>query len=344
MDINNHDKKRSTIKEVAKKAGVSVATVSRVMNNQNIVKDEKRKKVLKAIAELNYVPNPAARTLGKKQVYKVAVVVPNIMNYALADIIKGIQITLDDNKVDMLLFNSNENPEVEKRVFLSLSDKLVEGAIFIAQCGSLHDFSLLARRIPVVLIERAEKNNYVDRYEIDNDDAMLKIVGHLYELGHRKIAHMTGHSSSYNSKTLTKSFLKALRRYDLPFMDEYFINTSYSFRGGKEGLEKLLETGRDFTAIVCASNVIAIGAVNTAIKMGFKIPEDFSISGYDSFPDIDVLHPSITTIDYPAFDMGVQAAAAILRKFDSETYIKGSDNIIQVNLSKGESTGKARIE
>ena len=339
MDFNNKNQKRTTIKEVAKKAGVSVATVSRVMNNQDIVKDEKKTKVLQAIADLNYVPNPAARTLGKKQVFKVAVIVPNLMNYALADIIKGISETLYENGIDMMLFNSNENPEAEKRSFLSLSDKLVEGVIFIAQCGPLLDFSELSRRMPIVLIERAEKTNRVDRFEIDNDDAMMQIVGHLYDLGHRRIAHITGSASSYNAQVITTAFKKALVRYDLPVLEEYFINTTYSFTGGKDALEKLLERGGDFTAIVCSSNVIAIGAVNTAIKMGYKIPEDFSISGYESFPEIEVLNPSITTIGYPAYDMGRQAAQIILEKFDTEGQTDSIQKIIKVSLIKRDSTG-----
>ena len=337
----NEDKnqKRTTIKEVAKKAGVSVATVSRVMNNQDIVKDEKKQKVLQAIADLNFVPNPAARTLGKKQVFKVAVIVPNIMNYALADTIKGISQTLHAHSVDMMLFNSDENPESEKKAFLSLADKLVEGVIFIAQCGPQIDFSQMAKRIPIVLIERAEKTNMVDRLEIDNEDAMKKIIGHLYELGHRKIAYISGEATSYNTQNITKAFLKAINEHNLPVMNNCYLNTSYTLRGGKSGLEKLLKQKEDFTAIVCSSNLIAIGVVNTAIKLGYKIPKDFSVSGYDNFPDIDVLTPTITTIDYPAYNLGVQAAEAILEKFDTEGTVPPKQKIIRVDLLKGDSTG-----
>ena len=338
MDANNNQK-RTTIKEVAKKAGVSVATVSRVMNNQDIVKEDKKHKVLQAIADLNYVPNPAARTLGKKQVFKVAVIVPNIMNYALADIIKGISQTLYENDVDVMLFNSDENPEAEKRTFLSLSDKLVEGVIFIAQCGPLLDFSQLSKRMPIVLIERAEKTNQVDRFEIDNEDAMLQIVGHLHKLGHRRIAHITGESSSYNAQTITNAFRKALAAYKLPVLEDYFINTRYSLSGGKEGFEQLISKGKDFTAIVCSSNVIAMGAVNTAIRQGYRVPEDFSISGYDRFPEIEVLNPVITTIDYPAYDMGRQAAEIVLEKFGTEGQVESRQKVIKVRLVEGESTG-----
>lgn len=337
--LEDKHQKRTTIKEVAKKAGVSVATVSRVMNHQEIVKDDKKEKVLQAIADLNFVPNPAARTLGKKQVFKVAVIVPNIMNYALADTIKGISQTLHNNDVDMMLFNSDENPETEKKSFLSLSDKLVEGVIFIAQCGPQIDFSQMAKRMPIVLIERAEKTNLVDRLEIDNDHAMEKIVGHLSELGHRNIAYISGEASSYNTQNITKSFLKAINKFKLPHLSECYVNTTYTFKGGKVALEKLLKRKNEFSAIVCSSNVIAIGAVNTAIKLGYKIPEDFSIAGYDSFPDIEVLTPSITTIDYPAYDLGVQAASAILEKLDTENNILPKQKVIEVELIKGESTG-----
>ena len=114
MNIKDSQRRKATIKEVAKRAGVSVATVSRVLNNQEVVKEDKKQRILEVIADLNYVPNSAARSLGKKQLYKVAVVVPNIVNSALAEVIRGIFETLYANKIDMILFNSNENPEVEK--------------------------------------------------------------------------------------------------------------------------------------------------------------------------------------------------------------------------------------
>lgn len=339
MDLNNKNQKRTTIKEVAKKAGVSVATVSRVMNNQDIVKEEKKNKVLQAIADLNYVPNPAARTLGKKQVFKVAVIVPNIMNYALADIIKGISETLYDHNVDVLLFNSNENPEAEKKSFLGLSDKLVEGVIFIAQCGSQLDFSGLAKRMPIVLLERAEKTNLVDRFEIDNEDAMEQLVAHLGALGHQRIAYITGDASSYNSQVITAAFKKALAAHRLPFLEEYIVHTTFDILGGKNGFENLLSKGKDFSAVVCSSNLIALGAVNTAIKMGYKVPEDFSFCGYDSFPGIEWLNPSLTNVEYPAYDMGRQAAEAILEKFESEGTVPPIQKMIKVKLRLGDSTG-----
>ena len=344
MESINKNQKKTTIKEVAKKAGVSVATVSRVMDNQDIVREEKKNKVLQAIADLNYVPNPAARTLGKRQVYKVAVIVPNIMNYALADIIKGISFTLYDRNVDMLLFNSNEDPEIEWKSFQGLSDKLVEGVIFIAQCGPQLDFTHLAKRMPIVLIERAEKTNQVDRFEIDNEDAMEQIVHHLYELGHRKIAYITGEAKSYNSQVITRAFRKALEKYGLPYVEDWSINTAFTMKGGKAGLEKLIQRKGDYTAIVCSSNLIAIGVVNTAIKMGYRIPQDFSISGYDSFPDIDVLTPSITTIEYPAYEMGTQAAQAILEKLETEEAVSPRQKIIKVRLRIGETTGPVTVK
>ena len=339
MNIKDSQRRKATIKEVAKRAGVSVATVSRVLNNQEVVKEDKKQRILEVIADLNYVPNPAARSLGKKQLYKVAVVVPNIVNSALAEVIRGVFETLYANKIDMILFNSNENPEVEKKTFLSLSDKLVEGAIFVAQCGSLLDFSQLARRMPVALVERAEKTNTVDKFEIDDYDAMEQIADHLYALGHRKIAHLSGLSYSYNSQLRTDAFRFALEKKKLPVMDNYFINTSFTITGGAEGFNQLLERGDDFTAVVCSSDLIALGAVSSAIRAGYTIGENMSIVGYDGFPETEHIYPAVTSINYPGYQMGALAAEAIMDKFERGSKIPPKRITLKSELVVRETTG-----
>lgn len=339
MNIKDSQRRKATIKEVAKRAGVSVATVSRVLNNQEVVKEDKKQRILEVIADLNYVPNPAARSLGKKQLYKVAVVVPNIVNSALAEVIRGIFETLYDNKIDMILFNSNENPEVEKKTFLSLSDKLVEGAIFVAQCGSLLDFSQLARRMPVALVERAEKTNTVDKFEIDDYDAMEQIVDHLHDLGHRKIAHISGLAYSYNSQLRTDAFRFALEKKKLEVREAYFINTSFTITGGYEGFKQLLEIGDDFTAVVCSSDLIALGAVSSAIRTGYTIGENMSIVGYDGFPETEHIYPAVTSVNYPGYQMGALAAEAIMDKFERGSKIPPKRMTLKAELMTRETTG-----
>lgn len=339
MNIKDNQKRKATIKEVAKRARVSVATVSRVLNNQEVVKEDKKQEILKVISELNYVPNPAARSLGKKQLYKVAVVVPNIVNPALAKIIKGIFETLYKNKIDMILLNSNENSEIEKKLFLGLSDKLIEGAIFVAQCGSLLDFSQLTRLMPVAVIERAEKTNTIDRFEIDNYDAMSQIVDHLYALGHRKIAHISGLPYSYNSQSRTNAFRLALKKKKLLVMDNYFINTNFTIVGGTKGFNQLLKKGDDFTAIVCSSSLIALGVVSSAIRAGYIIGKNMSIVGYDGFPETEHIYPAITSINYPGYQMGALAAKAIMDKFEKGNKIPHKKITLKVKLIKRETTG-----
>ena len=339
MNIKDNQRRKTTIKEVAKRARVSIATVSRVINNQKIVKKDKRQKILEVIAELNYVPNPAARSLGKKQPYKVAVVVPNISNPALTEAIKGIFEILYANKIDMVLFNSNENPEMEKKIFLSLSDKLIEGAIFIAQCGSLLDFSQLTKRIPVAVIERAEKTNTIDKFEIDNYNAMDQIVDHLYNLGHRKIVHISGLHYSYNSQSRKAAFRFALEKKKLQITDNRFISTNFTIAGGVKGFNQLLKKSDDFTAVTCSSDLIALGAISSAIKSGYTIGENMSIVGYDGFSKTDYTYPAVTSINYPGYKMGMLAAKAIIDKLDRGSKVPSKKITLKVELVDRETTG-----
>lgn len=337
----NDSKKRTTIKHVAKKAGVSVATVSRVFNDQAVVKEEKRQRVLDAIKELNYVPNPAARSLGKDQVYKVAVILPNIINSSLADIVRGVFETCYPMGVDILLFNSNENPEIEKKSFLTLSDKLVEGVIFIAQCGENLDLGKLNERMPIVIVERGEEFAGVDKFILDDYDAMDKIIEHLYKLGHRRIAHLSGLSYSYNSKIRMLAFKKALEKYGLPYLEDYMVHCKFSFTGGKEGFTKLTEGDMDFTAIVCSSDMIGVGAVGAAINKGIKVPEEMSICGYDGYPETECIVPALTSIDYPAYKIGVLAGEAIMNKLSNNANKEGEKIILKAKLIKRDTTGPA---
>ena len=227
----------------------------------------------------------------------------------------------------------------KKKTFLSLSDKLVEGAIFVAQCGSLLDFSQLARRMPVALVERAEKTNTVDKFEIDDYDAMEQIVDHLYALGHRKIAHLSGLSYSYNSQLRTDAFRFALEKKKLPVMENYFINTSFTITGGAEGFNQLLERGDDFTAVVCSSDLIALGAVSSAIRAGYIIGENMSIVGYDGFPETEHIYPAVTSINYPGYQMGALAAEAIMDKFERDSKILPKRMTLKAELVVRETTG-----
>lgn len=339
---NRFEHRKTTIKEVAKKAGVSVATVSRVLNNQDIVAQDKRDKVLSIIKEMNFVPNPAARSLSKRQAYKVAVVVPNLISPSLSETITGIFTTMNKEGVDTVLYNSNESSDIESIIFDSLGDRLLEGVIFIAQVGEPLDFNKLAQRLPVAILERVEESNDFDVFTIDDKLGMSKIVGHFVELGHKKIAYFTGISSSNNAARRLKAFYEAMEENGLEVDPVWIRNCDYSVKSGKEAYLKMHEEDLGVTAIVCAGDFIAMGAYSGAMEKGVKVPEDLSISGYDSFADSAYLFPTFTTVDFDSTKAGKMLAEAIITRFVEGNNIPGKKVVIKPQLFIRATSGRAK--
>ena len=309
--------KRYTIKDIARMANVSVSTVSRVLNNASDVNDETRNRITRIIRTLNYNPNPAAMALVNRQSKYIAVVIPNVHHYAHSVMVQGIMDTMHEAGFDVLLFDYNESSEQEARYYSTLQKKMIDGIIMITSIAPDESIVSIAEKIPAVLIEREVDSPYADSVLIDEDDAMLKMVRYLKSMGHTRIGLINGEEGTTSAEYRSRSFRKTLSLEKLDFRPPCIQHTDWSLKGGKKALISLVDQGFDCTALICASDQLALGALGGAYEKNLHIPEDLSIVGFDNFEGGEISIPPLTTLDFPSREMGQMAANLILERIES---------------------------
>jgi DNA-binding LacI/PurR family transcriptional regulator len=336
--LQNISKEATTIKDVAKKACVSISTVSRVLNTPESVREDKRKRVLKAIEELNYVPNPIARALGSNKIGTVAVVVPNIINNCAAEMVRGALEELEKHGFDLMLFTSNEDATREKNYLQQLKNKMVDGAIFIAGCTQELEYKELSSIMPIALIDRYENTTYVDVFTVDEQLGMNRLIEHLTELGHKDIGLLTGDIRTPAATSRIKKFKQTLNFYGLRLNKEFLVSSQWTMQGGYNAFMKLMTRKQTPTAVVASSDIVALGALSAAHEMKIRIPEDVSIVGFDNFPESRFSIPTLTTLKYPNYRLGQLAAKSILNRLN-KSYSSGQRKILPLELLIRGSTG-----
>jgi len=309
-------KKAVTIIEVARQAGVSISTVSRVLNNPGIVRADTRDRVQAVISELNFIPDSMARGLGSKSMRTVAIIVPNIVNSSMAEIVRGAMSVFREHDVDTMLFNSEEDPDMERRHYEYLAANMIHGVIFITSCGADVDFPRIAGSMPVVLVDREERYPRVDSFLPNDAQGIAALYNHLKEQGHTRIAMIPGKESTRGAQRRLAAFREMLRADGVESADELVEFCPWSMEGGREAFRRLRERNPRFTALICGSDGLALGAMGLAYELGLRIPEDLAITGFDNAPEGAYMSPSLTTLDFPNFRMGCDAARAVMRRYE----------------------------
>lgn len=306
-----------TIKDVAKLAGVGIATASRALNNREDVSPSTRQKVLEAAQRLGYVPNSLARSLVYGKTKKIGVIITTILNPFYATVVSGIESVLASKGYTLILYNSNEDPYKEKEAILALRQQRVDGLILAPiEYESLNVKYLIETKIPFVLVARRTKEEDTN-FVIADDFKVGKIATqYLIEIGHRKILFLNSWKSS-SAKLRLEGYKEALREAG------FLINPKliYSLEPNtdlKALLEKILLNKSRPTAIFCFCDSIALEVMKILKGMNFKIPEDIAIVGCDNLEYTELLSPPLTTIEISKYDMGVMAAKILLEILEAE--------------------------
>lgn len=305
----------TTIYDIAKKSGYSITTVSKVLNHHPNVSEKAKEKVLAAVEELNYMPNSTARTLATKKSWMIGVVFNEHLDIGIAhpffgQVIEGAKKHLEFYNYDLLLVSRNLDT---KR---SYSDHLlrrgVDGVIVInlspddKEVKKIHEAS-----IPAVYIDMAlEKANIV---QSDNVQGSMLAVDYLYELGHRKIAHIAGNSSTFVARERILGYQQAMGKYSLPIPDGYIVDGGYyASEGGRKAMVQLLAHTERPTAVFVSGDYMAIGAMEAVKDARLRIPEDISIVGFDDISVAKYTAPPLTTVRQEKELIGRQAAMLLL--------------------------------
>ncbi len=304
-----------TSHDVAKKAGVSVATVSRVLNGSPLVTESARRKVLRAIKELNYQPNRAAQRLRAGRSHVIGLIISDIQNPFFTSVVRGIEDVAYQQGYSLVLCNSDEDPEKEKLYLNVMRSEEVAGVILASASEANPQVDdLIAHNIPVVAIDRQIDDRPIDSVLAANIDGARAAVSHLIEQGHRRIGFIGLPLTRTPGKERYEGYQRALRDHQLPVSPEYVRIADAKQPGGYASTRDLLTQQAYVTALFVANNLMTLGALDAIRERGLKIPDDISIIGFDDMPWANLLQPPLTAIAQPTYELGRHAAELLLSR------------------------------
>jgi LacI family transcriptional regulator len=312
-----------TIKDIAQAAGISVATVSRVLNRKEGMSAETRERVLKTAKLLNYHPNLRARGLVKKGVDIIEIVIPQTSEFAFSnpyysEILKGIaKKTKESEKYLLLSFSAQESYAKLYQHGLSA------GIIVLANRTDDHWIEEARKmKIPMVLIPGYPDGKYLPSVDWDNIDGAFKAVNYLVEIGHRRIGFLTGRPNSKYSIERLEGYRRALEKSSIKFREELIIEMNFTQEGGYEGMKRLLSISGLPTAVLVINDYSAIGALRAVKEGGYRVPEDVSIVSFGDTILASMTDPALTTVREPYQELGYEATAMLIRIIDGRRLAK----------------------
>jgi LacI family transcriptional regulator len=306
-----------TIYDLAKEVGVSVATVSRVINNSGSVKEETKQKILQIMSEKHYTPNVYARGMNNISMKTIGVIIGDIVNPFFAEVVKGIEFACQKSGYKIILCSTANNPDTEKKEIEMLIQKQVEGFIVVGSRPSKDDnasFLLkLSDTFPVVLVNDFIKGGHkMLSVLVDEGQAAYDAISYLIENNKTNI-YLLGDSYWKTTSIKIKTLKKCFADHNVSFDFNNIINCSHSYSGGRNAVSELLERNIQFPyTVFCSSDTIAIGALREFLIQGIKIPEQVSIMGYSNIEVSSLTTPALSTIDQKLFKLGEKSGDVLL--------------------------------
>ncbi|PNT92745.1 LacI family DNA-binding transcriptional regulator [Clostridium thermosuccinogenes] len=316
----------TNIQDVAKVAGVSVATVSRVLNNSSSVSARTRENVLKAIKELNYQPNLLGRNLRRMEARMILVLLPNISNPFYSRVVKGIEDVARKNDYFIMLCNTDSDASQEKLYLKLLKNRLSDGVIFLAPELKKEELSEIGINYPTVQCCEYKEGARVSHVTIDNYAAGYNAVKHLIDLGHKRIGLISCRNNFVSTKQREAGYRKALEDSGIDFDSRLITYGDYSFMSGMRCARQLLDLEGGVTAIFAISDVMAIGAMRAVKEKNMSVPKDIAVVGFDNISFASMSDPMLTTISQPKYEIGCTAMNLLLEQIKGS--IKESRHIV----------------
>ncbi len=312
--------KKVGIKDIAREAGVSIATVSRVLNNTRTIREDIRKRVLESVERLRYQPDDIARSLRLQKTRTIGILIPRITNTLFTDAVCGVEDVALRNGYTVLICNYSEDPEREKRYIQLMQSRRVDGVIISPCAGSSDRFNpLLEEGIPIVCMHRHLQDLDVDKVGVDNRGGARMAVRHLISRGCRRIALLAGPLALSTMVERVDGYKKALLENGLPVDDRYIKFSSYNEEAGYRCAGELLDLPEPPDAIVVALNILMLGVLRAVQARAVRIPQEVALVGFDDMRWAAVVTPPLTMVALPMYEVGAEAAKRILKKIKGET-------------------------
>ncbi len=305
---------RLTIQDVARKAGVSRQTVSRVLNNKGEVSQETRQRVLEVIAELDYRPSAVARSMARGQTCTLGCIAPTLTDFTFASIIEGAQAEARRLGYFILTGSAPTEREVES-LLEEFLHRRVDGLMVFnpyADQRFRHLLPLIESGTPIVYLGNTPCGEPVSSVRCDDQDGGFQATRYLLQLGHTVIATITGPPNEECTGDRLNGYRRALEQAEIPLDSRLIVNGNWSALSGYQATRTLLETGVPFTAIFAQNDQMAIGAIHALREAGLSVPRDVSVIGFDDIPLASYFDPPLTTLRQPMAELGMWAARLLV--------------------------------
>lgn len=325
------------MRDVAREAGVSVATVSRVINKTVYVDQDTEEKVMEAIKKLNYKPNAVARSLSIKKSNIIALILPSINNPFFPKLVKAVEDVAQSKGYKVFLCNTDGDRERLVEYLDSLSQSYVDGIIINSESFKEDDLrELKTNNIPVITTDRTLPSNLLSSISVNNRYGGQIATEHLIEIGCTQIGHLRGPKDVITADERYMGYRDTVKDFEW-FAPSWVTTVNFSVDDGYKGMKELFKKHPEIDGIFAANDLVAVGALKAASEMGYKVPEDLAIVGFDGIDITKLMIPRITTIQQPIYQIGRLAAEEILRLINNpDAPVKKHE--LEVELVQREST------
>ncbi len=327
------EKHPPTIRDVAKRAGVSAITVSRVVNNSGYVGQETRERVEAAIAELGYVPNTLARSLRSRSTNALALILTDITNPFWTTVGRGVEDTANEAGFTVILGNTDESEIKQEKYLRTVVKQQVDGVLLVPASRSADPILFIQEHnTPVVVLDRRVDCDAVDVVRVDSEEGAYQLVRLLLEQGHRRIAALSGPVGISTSEDRIAGYRRALAEAGLSPDDEIVITGGYSQQSGYEMTHRALKMDPRPTALFTGNNFIGLGALRALREAELRVPEDISLVSFDDqLPDFSV-QPFLTVVAQPAYEIGRRATELLLSRLSGAAPAAYQEIVLQTEL------------
>lgn len=311
-------KNPATLSDIAKQLNISISTVSRALHDHPAINKNTKKRVINLAKKLNYQPNLLALSLLNKKTHTIGIIVPEITSYFFSSVINGIQDLVNDTDYRLIISQSEESFEKEKKILETMAKVRVDG-LLVSPTSETHNAQHFNKFIeadtPLVIFDRDCEGFNADKVLVDDYDGAFQAVEYLIKTGCRKIAHISGPPNLSISTHRLRGYLDALKKYQVPIDQQLIFNVSgFSPEHGVEATKAMLNLPQLPDAIFAINDGIAIGAMYVIKEAGIQIPTQISVVGFDDEPHSSYFIPPLTSVWQPVYDMGLLSARILLKK------------------------------
>ncbi len=329
-----------TIKDVAKKAEVSVATVSKILNYPDYGAVETREKVMAAIKQLNYRPNHLARSMINGKTRLIALIIPDVRNQFFTDVARGVEDVANKYDYRVMLCNTDENPIKQQNYLEALQGRIVDGFIIAVASDEHRELEKIDRRqLPFVFIDRECPNLPADAVIVDNRDGAFKATKHLLDNGRLRVGFIAGKQDTQTGRERFRGYREALAERGIPLNQALVADGKFTVEGGYQAARALLALPEPADAVFVSNNAMTIGALKAFSEAQIRIPEAMAVVGFDDSDWAEFFAPPLTVIRQPTYTMGTLAGEILFQRINEAKPSERKEIVLKPELVIRKSCG-----